>query len=104
MSDRPHFDHPFTRGTDGKPLVVEQDTVQHVTACALRILVCPQGFRFDRPDFGIPWPKMKNVPLDTHGIDAALRRLEPRGRPSSQEFADVIDAAIRNITTNVETS
>ena len=55
--DYPHFDYPFVRGADGRPKMVEQGTEEHVVACENLIVRCTQGFRDDRPEFGIVWPE-----------------------------------------------
>jgi hypothetical protein len=98
----PHFAHPFGRDDSGRVAVVEQGFPPHILACETRIVMCPQGFRFDRPDFGIPWPFMREVPIDTVGVEIALRRLEPRGRAKVSEHADAIDQAVRRINIDVE--
>jgi hypothetical protein len=64
----PHMKHPVTRGQ-----YVEQATVEHVESRATGLLVCPIGFRLDRPSFGIPWPHMQSLPLDPQPIINALK-------------------------------
>ena len=97
MVDRPHFAFPFARGS-----YVEQDTADHVMSCEHMILRCPLGFRDERPDFGIPWPEFANAPLDADGIERALRRLEPRGNATAEEYADLAEGATRIISIDIE--
>lgn len=97
MTERPHFAFPFARGN-----VVEQDTPDHVNSCENVIVRCPVGFREERPDFGIPWPEFATAPLDPADITHALRRLEPRGTATGEEYADVVDASIRHLSITVE--
>ena len=97
MTDVPHFGFPFARG-----FVVEQDTTDHVNSCENVIVRCPVGFREERPDFGIPWPEFATAPLSGRDITQALRRLEPRGTATAQEYADTIDASIRHLSITVE--
>lgn len=87
----PHFRMPFGRDPKtGKVACVEQDTPEHVQSCEMTIAMCPQGFRVDRPEFGIPWPDMMNLPIDLDPIEAALQQFEPRGKPDAKQYLDMI--------------
>lgn len=97
MANRPHWGYPFARGS-----YVEQDTPDHVSSCENVIVRCPVGFREERPDFGIPWPEFATAPIDPVEITAALRRLEPRGNATGEEYADAVDASIRHLSITVE--
>jgi hypothetical protein len=96
--ERPHFAHPFVRGGH----VVEQDDPEHIKACATRVVLCPVGFRDDRPEFGWPWPEFANAPIDTDELRQALKQFEPRADPSAREWGDVADAATRHISVDLE--
>lgn len=66
---------------------MEQDSPEHVMSCENVILRCPTGFRLARPEFGIPEILFRNVPLDFGELETALRRFEPRGKLSVQQWA-----------------
>jgi phage baseplate assembly protein W len=99
----PHLRFPFARGPDGGVLTVEQDTTEHILGCENVIVRCPTGFRWDRPEFGWPWPLFHNAPLDLGPLEAALSAFEPRARVTTQEAAELADAATRRVTVNVGT-
>lgn len=101
MADTPHFAYPFQRGANGHIAVVEQDTDEHVMACENVIVRCPLGFRDERPEFGWPWPEFRTAPVDVGALEEALRRFEPRGRATGHEYADAVNAAVRNIDIEV---
>lgn len=100
--DRPHFEYPFRRGSDGHVACVEQDTPEHITSCENVIVRCPLGFRDDRPEFGWPFPEFVNIPISTRGLEDALRTFEPRGRAKAREYIEAADAAVRGISVDVE--
>lgn len=100
--DRPHFEFPFRRGADGRIVVVEQDTLEHVNSCEHIIVRCPVGFRDDRPEFGWPFPEFANVPISVTELEEALRTFEPRGRASAREYMEAANAAVRGISIDVE--
>lgn len=98
----PHFAYPFRRGSNGKVLVVEQDTEEHIGSCENVIVRCPVGFRDDRPEFGWPFPEFENIPVGTQALEDALRTFEPRGRARAVEWADEADSAVRHMSVDVE--
>lgn len=102
MADRPHFAFPFERDPSGKIRVVEQDSDEHVMSCEHVIVRCPLGWREDKPEFGWPWPEFANMPLDLTGLEAALRRWEPRSRANATDYTEVANAAVREVTVEVE--
>jgi phage baseplate assembly protein W len=101
VPDRPHFAYPFRRGSNGKVAVVEQDSTEHIMSCETLIVACPQGFRLDRPEFGIPWPEYRNT-IDPGEITAAMREFEPRSRLNAQEVLDLRARGVGERTVNVE--
>lgn len=78
--DLPDFAFPFTFDSKGEAVVNQQGTVEEVAACVANIATCPQGFRTDVPDFGIPDPTFSPLPLNTTLIARAITKHEPRAR------------------------
>jgi hypothetical protein len=97
MAENPHFDFPFRRGPDGKVAVVEQRSPQHITSQQLAVVLTPQGYRAERPDFGWEWPEFATIPLDLSSLRDAFIRLVPDADSTIEEWADAADAAIRNV-------
>jgi len=85
--DLPHFDAVFTFDSKGHALVVQQGTVEEVSACINNIASCPKGFRTDLPDFGIDDPTFKPLPVNTSVLGAALTKYEPRARLAIEAHA-----------------
>jgi hypothetical protein len=67
---------PFTIGPGGTE-TVEQGSIQASAAHIYNIAVCPQGFRDDLPEYGVPPLLWKTMPLDLDALEEALRRWEP---------------------------
>ena len=80
-----------------RPVVqVEQDSLEHIDACAQVVIRCPLGFRDERPEFGWPFPEFGNIPLDVEPLEEALQRFgHPNGEASASEYGDIIDQSIR---------
>lgn len=94
--DRPHIQFPFTRGPSGNVNVVEQDTPEHIMSCEYVIVSAPIGYRDDRPEFGWPWPELKNAPLNLGALEQALNQFEPRPRQlTTTQILDAAQAAVR---------
>jgi len=100
--ENPHFKFPFTLNAEGRINQIEQDTIEHVQSCEEVIVRCPLGFRDDRPEFGWPWPEFANIPIDPQALEDALATFEPRGRANAVEWAEAANAAVRNISVDVE--
>lgn len=64
---------------------VEQGSEADIEACVYNILVCPQGFRLEDPDFGVPALQFANAPLPVADVLAAVQRYEPRASLSIVE-------------------
>lgn len=82
----PHFQVPFnivTTGNEVGAVVVDQDTLEEVTACVTAICDCPIGACPQLPSFGIPQPTFGEAPLDPSGIVTAVTDLEPRADESA---------------------
>lgn len=70
----PHYAFPFAFSKKGEAVVVEQDSEGDLLARAANVSVCPQGFREDLPEFGIPPLLFRTVPLPTAEVQAAVAR------------------------------
>jgi hypothetical protein len=75
-SELPQCAAPFTIGPDGTE-TVEQGSVDAAAAHIYNIAVCPQGFRDDLPEYGIPPLLWRTLPLDLTALEEALHRWEP---------------------------
>jgi phage baseplate assembly protein W len=101
--DIPHFAFPFQRNATGtKVNVVEQDMLEHVDACCQTIIRCPTGWRVDRPEFGWKAPEFQTMPVDTTALLSALRRHEPRARPSADQYVVPAEAAAAGLSITEE--
>jgi hypothetical protein len=67
---------PFTIGPGGVE-TVEQGSLQNQQDNIYNIAVCPQGFRDDLPEFGIPSLVWQTLPLDLGALEESLHRYEP---------------------------
>lgn len=76
--ERPHIAFPFAYEADGSLAVVEEDSVEEVAACVANIAICPQGYRLDAPDFGVPDPSFATLPIDPDSLQHAIAKSEPR--------------------------
>jgi phage baseplate assembly protein W len=77
----PHFAVPF-RFENGRPAVVEQDSVEEVESCVEAILRTIAGTRIGAPSFGIPDESfVEQGPTPALGVYlAAIEEQEPRAR------------------------
>jgi phage baseplate assembly protein W len=101
VADFPHFAHPFERGDDGNVKVVEQGTPEHVMSQVEILVLCPVGFRYERPDFGWPWPLFQNAPLDLKALEAAIARFVPDARVTTSQIASLAELATQQIQVEV---
>lgn len=91
--DLPQFSAPFSLTATVNPETglsigaseIEQGSEADIEACVYNILVCPQGFRLDDPEFGVPALQFSTVPLPAGDVLAAVQRYEPRATPSIVE-------------------
>lgn len=104
MSDTPeHFSANFTIARSGAK-TVEQDTPEDVAACVYRIALCPEGYREDLPEFGVPELAFQTVPLDLATYDDALKFWEPRATLESIEEAQALsEQQVRKVAVEVGT-
>lgn len=99
MVNVPQFDYPFRFGTDGQPVVIEQNDIRDVMICVTAAAKTERGTRFYVPNFGIDDPTFKEMPLDGPTIEAQLRESEPRSNIlTTQQISDLVD----NLTVEVD--
>jgi hypothetical protein len=83
--DTPAFAAPFSLTAAINPETglsvgadeVEQGSEADVEAQVYNVLVCPQGFRIEAPNFGIPQLQFSNAPLPIADVLAAVQRYVP---------------------------
>lgn len=102
MADVPHFALPF-RYEQGRPVVVEQDSVDDVAACVEAVLRTRPGEREESPDFGSPDLAFRQRPLDLDEVVGAVSRWEPRARLLAQEDPERLDEAVARVQITVRT-
>lgn len=96
--DPVHFSAQFTLRKGGA-VTVEQDTNEDIAACVYRVAVCPEGFREDLPEFGVPELAFQTVPLDLLTYQDSLSHWEPRADPETVEEAQALtEQQARNVT------
>ncbi len=83
----PHLAQPFSFTSAGVAKTVEQNSIADVQDCVLRVCLCPEGFREDEPEFGIPPLEFTAVPLQVAGVEEAVERWEPRATVEITEAA-----------------
>jgi phage baseplate assembly protein W len=94
----PHFSWPFGRDSrTGKVGVVEQLSPDHIRGQEFAVVITPQGWRSERPDFGWVWPEFANFPLDLRPLEEAIERFVPDSNADVSEWGDVVDQTIRHI-------
>lgn len=86
---------PFAVGPGGDAVLVEQDSDANAAANVYNIAVCPQGFRDDLPEFGVPSLVWQTLPLDLGALEEALHRWEPEcDLALEQQRTAIAEAAI----------
>lgn len=83
--DIPQFAAPFSISATIDPETglsvgaaeVEQGSEADVEAQVYNVLVCPQGFRIEELEFGVPPLQFPNVPLPISDVLAAVQRYVP---------------------------
>lgn len=98
MAELPHIAYPRRLDVHGKVVVNEQDSVEHVAACVYAIATCVTGQMPLIPTFGVPSPLFRSVPLDLTALVKAVGDQEPRAHVTATEQADLLGAAIRDIS------
>lgn len=82
-----HFGSPFSFNTKGYVETVEQDSAPDILAATYNLCVCPEGFRDDLPEFGIPQLEFQSIPLPIKALEGAIQGWEPRANPEIIESA-----------------
>lgn len=85
IPDIPQFSAPFAISAAIDPETglsigaseVEQGSEADIEAQVYNVLVCPQGFRIESPEFGIPALQFQNAPLPIDAVIAAVQRWVP---------------------------
>jgi hypothetical protein len=104
--ERPHFAFPFARAAGGGSVaVIEQDSQEHIMACAQVIANCPLGARDERPEFGWAWPDLVELPLDPTPLIQALNQFEPRAHATAGVDPNALANAalgVANVPVNIQ--
>ena len=101
MTDVPHFSLPFRFATP-QAAVTEQDSLDEIADCCLAIMVCPQGFRVELPEFGIVDPTFSMPEVDLDALRTAIERWEPRAAAQLEQEWDPVDQALVNLRAFVQ--
>lgn len=73
----PTFAWPFEIRRAGAH-TVQQNGIEDIQGCVTRLLVCPELYRDDLPEFGVPDLEFNTVPLPVAEVGEALEFWEPR--------------------------
>lgn len=92
----PHFSIPF-RYRNGKPVVVEQDSIDDIANCVEAALRTPLGARDEYPEYGVPEMVFRQQPINTSDIVRRLDDMEPRASILAEEAPDRLDASIARV-------
>jgi len=66
------------RVVNGRAVLVEIDSPEHVAQCTVNAVSTEQGWRVDAPDFGVPSYLLAAGGVDLDELRACLERSEPR--------------------------
>jgi hypothetical protein len=78
MADASHFDFPFRLDANGRPVVVEQDSPDHIAAQVAAALSTPADFGTPlRPTWGTAGLAFRQQPLDLQLVADELGELLP---------------------------
>jgi phage baseplate assembly protein W len=96
----PHFSLPFRFSPPAA--TSEQNSIDEIGDCCAVILLCPQGFRVELPEFGLPDPTFSSPVVDVDVIRTVVDRWEPRAALLLEEGPDVTDQLVRRVQTIVQ--
>lgn len=96
MTDLPHFTLPLRLDRTGFA-VAEQDTPEEIAGCIWAILLCPQGFRAELPEFGIDDPTFSQGAPDIEEIADAVAEWEARAQAAVTTTPDAFDALVAHV-------
>jgi hypothetical protein len=101
----PHFDVPF-RYIMGKPVIIEQDSLDDVRNCAYSAARTRLGYREEAPNFGISDPTFEPVPIDTGKLFSQIITSEPRATAllDLEQSLDPFDNLVTDIVQSIEQS
>ena len=99
MTDVPHFSYPFRFGAPDVA-TSEQDSLDEIADCVLVTLLCPQGYRVESPEFGLPDPTF-GAGVDLDVVRAVIETWEPRAATLVDQRPDLIDELIARIEVDV---
>lgn len=104
MTDVPHFALPFRFDATPQAVVSEQDSVDEIADCVYSILICPQGFRVELPQFGLPDPTFAVSPPgpDLDRMREVIQTWETRADLLLSEAPDALDVLISRVRTVVQ--
>jgi hypothetical protein len=92
----PHFSAPFELVRSGVK-VVPQGSPEEIASCVYSICVCEEGFREDRPEFGIPPLLFQTVPLNTQALRSQIEAFEPRATVTTTAEQEAMAVALQKI-------
>lgn len=96
----PHFAFPFRFGGPAAA-VTEQDSLDEIGDCCTVVLLCPQGFRVELMEFGLPDPTFSSPDPDLNDVHVALDQWEPRAAATLDQSRDLVDEAVSYIRAQV---
>lgn len=96
MTDVPHFTIPF-RFAGARAVVVEQDSVDEIATCVLAVLLCPEGYRVELPEFGLPDQTFGVPGVDLEEIRTVIDLWEPRAATTLEQHPDELDELITRV-------
>lgn len=100
MALTPHFAYPFAFNAKGQSVVVEQDSEADLRARAANVCVCPEGFRDELPEYGIPPLLFDTIPLPIAEVQAAIAKWAEVDL-SVSEHAEGVETAVRKVLAEV---
>ena len=95
MSEPIHIGAVFSLKPHLKTVV--QGTSECTAARVYHIAVCPEGFREDLPQFGVPELAFQRVPLGLAAFEAAIRQWEPEATLTSSEDEEAMSTGLRRV-------
>ena len=101
----PHFAIPFKIGIVGHgtptALVTEQDSSEEIMDCVEVILRYEQGYRIEKPTFGVPDQTFAEPGPDPIRMNEAISQWEPRAETVITAKPDEFDVLISRIKVEV---
>lgn len=95
-----HIAAPFKIAKAGVTTNV-QNSPEDISTSVYNIAVCPEGFREDDPEYGIPPLEFETVPLELGPVEEAIERIEPKAELESIEQAEAMNQGLRQVILEV---